>query len=75
MLEKEFLEDRKTIDTNILVEFVSDVLYNRISPYKMSQETSEIFDTNGVRIYNTKSIDNFFKQKLYLEQELVLLFH
>jgi hypothetical protein len=36
VLDKEFLEDKKTINTNILVEFVSDVLYRRIKPTRFS---------------------------------------
>jgi hypothetical protein len=40
VLDKEFLEDKKTIDTNILVEFVSDVLYRRIKPTRVSQEVT-----------------------------------
>ena len=36
VLDKDFLEDRETINTNILVEFVSDVLYRRIKPTRLS---------------------------------------
>jgi hypothetical protein len=36
VLDKEFLEDKQTINTNILVEFVSDVLYRRIKPTRLS---------------------------------------
>ena len=35
----------------------------------------ESFDKHGVRLYNTKSLDTYFSSKLYLEQELVILFH
>ena len=36
VLEKDFIEDKKTVDSNVLVEFVSDVLYRRIQPTRFS---------------------------------------
>ena len=36
---QQFMTDHQTLDTNILVEFCSDVLYKRIEPYKKSDNS------------------------------------
>ena len=42
---------------------------------KSDSSIKEPFDVNGVRTFNTHSLEAYFQNKLYLEQELVVLFH
>jgi hypothetical protein len=68
VLDKEFMTDSNTIDTNVLVEFCSDVINKRVSPYKQSDTSiSEPFDKHGVRTFNHYSLEAYFSNKLYLE--------
>jgi hypothetical protein len=58
------------------VEFTTDVLFSRVKPYKLSQDSiREPFDSKGVRTFNYRSLEAFLFNKQYLEQELVVLFH
>ena len=60
----------------MLVEFCSDVLYKRIEPYRKSDKSiTEPFDKQGVRTFNAESLNAYFENRLYLEQELAVLFH
>ncbi len=69
LLNKEpFMTDYQTLNTIVLVEFCSDVLFKRIEPYKKSDSSiTQPFDKHGVRTFNTHSLDAYFLNKLYLE--------
>ncbi len=77
LLTKSFVEENDNIiDSKVLLEFTTDVVFKRVKPFRLSQENLQgFFNEHGVRLFNTRSLESYFYNKQYLEQESVILFH
>jgi len=69
------MPNNQTIDTQILLDFTLDVLGGKVQPVRKEQEIRGAFDEKGFRVYNTRTLNNHFLSKNYLEKEILIYFY
>ena len=75
VMPRDFMKDLEHIDSQMLLDFTSDVFNGRVFPNRKEEWTKVAFDSNAIRIYTVKNLDDHFANRYYMDRDLLLLFY
>eukprot|EP00347_Sterkiella_histriomuscorum_P017865 403347678 len=72
--EQDFIPKNDSIDTQVLLDFTSKVVNNRLNPFRKSEQIKVLFDIHSMRLFSSELLDNYFRSNHFIEKELLIYF-